>query len=69
MASGSSREHALVSDHDLGIVIAFAGVGAVISLGPVFARYSLERGATAGFGILVTALGVGMGAGMGSRAR
>ena len=36
--------------------------GAVISLGPIFARYSLNAGST-GFGFLITALGVGMGPG------
>jgi dTMP kinase len=46
------------------IVIAFSGVGAVIALGPVFSLYSLNAGST-GFGILITAFGVGMGAGLG----
>jgi dTMP kinase len=56
-------EHPLVRAMTLGIVMAFAGVGAVISLGPIFARYSLHSGST-GFGFLVIALGVGMGVGM-----
>ena len=45
------------------IVVGFAGVGSVISLGPVFARYSVNAGST-GFGILITCFGIGMGAGM-----
>lgn len=58
------REHPLIRAMTVGIVVAFAGVGAVISLGPVFARYSVNAGST-GFGILVIAFGFGMGAGMG----
>lgn len=58
------RDHPLIRAMTVGIVVAFAGVGAVISLGPVFARYSVNAGA-AGFGILVIAFGFGMGAGMG----
>ncbi len=56
--------HPMIRAMTIGIVMAFAGVGAVISLGPVFARYSLNAGST-GFGILITAFGIGMGAGMG----
>jgi dTMP kinase len=58
------REHALVRTLTIGIVIAFAGAGSVMSVGPAFAQYSLGA-VTAGFGILMTALGIGMGAGMG----
>lgn len=58
------REHALVRTLTVGVVIAFAGAGSVMSVGPAFAQYSLGA-ATAGFGILMTALGIGMGAGMG----
>jgi dTMP kinase len=57
------REHALVRALTVGVVIAFAGAGSVMSVGPAFAQYSLGA-ATAGFGILMTALGIGMGAGM-----
>lgn len=57
------RSHPLVRAMTLGIVIAFAGVGSVISLGPVFARYVVHAG-SAGFGVLMTAFGIGMGAGM-----
>jgi dTMP kinase len=58
-------EHPLVRAMTLGIVMAFGGVGAVISLGPIFARYSLNAGST-GFGFLVIGLGIGMGIGMAS---
>jgi dTMP kinase len=57
-------QHTLVRAMTIAIVTAFAGVGAVISLGPVFARFSVNAGAT-GFGILITAFGIGMGAGLG----
>jgi dTMP kinase len=57
------REHPLVRAMTLGIVVAFAGVGGVIALGPVFAQYSVNAGPT-GFGILITVFGVGMGLGM-----
>lgn len=56
-------EHPLVRAMTLAIVVGFAGVGAVISLGPVFAQYQLHARST-GFGILITAFGVGMGAGL-----
>jgi dTMP kinase len=59
------RAHPLIRSMTLGVVMGFAGVGAVIALGPVFARFSLNAGST-GFGILVTALGIGMGLGMGA---
>ena len=57
------REQPMIRAMTLGIVVAFAGVGSVISLGPVFARYSVNARST-GFGILITAFGVGMGGGM-----
>jgi dTMP kinase len=57
-------EHPLIRTMTLAIVIAFSGAGAVIALGPVFSLYSLNAGST-GFGILITAFGVGMGAGLG----
>jgi dTMP kinase len=59
------RAHPLIRSMTIGVVMGFAGVGAVIALGPIFARYSVNAGST-GFGILVTALGVGMGVGMGA---
>jgi dTMP kinase len=49
----------------VGVVIAFAGAGSVMSVGAPFAQYSLGA-PNAGFAILMTALGVGMGAGMGA---
>jgi dTMP kinase len=57
-------EHPVVKSMTIAIVTAFAGVGAVIALGPVFARNELNA-PTTGFGFLLTAFGVGMGAGMG----
>ena len=59
------RRQPLIRAMTLGIVVAFAGAGSVISLGPVFARYSLNAGST-GFGVLMVALGIGMGIGLGS---
>ena len=57
------REHSMVRAMTLGIVIAFAGVGSVISLGPVFAALTVNAKST-GFGILLTTFGIGMGGGM-----
>ncbi len=59
------REHPLVRTLTLGILVAFAGAGSVISLGPTFARYTVSGARATGFGILMTALGLGMAAGMG----
>ena len=59
------REHSLARAMTIGIVVAFCGVGSVIALGPVFAKNTLGA-PTAGWGFLVTALGVGMGLGMAS---
>jgi dTMP kinase len=56
-------EHPLVRAMTIGIVMAFAGVGSVVSLGPVFARYQEHAGAS-GFGYLIVAFGIGMGGGM-----
>ena len=49
----------------LGIVAAFSAVGAVLALGPIFAKNALAAG-TPGWGILVTSFGIGMGIGMAS---
>ena len=57
------RENSLASAMTLGIVAAFGAVGAVLALGPVFATRALEAGEE-GWGILVTAFGVGMAIGM-----
>jgi dTMP kinase len=59
------RRHPLIASMTIGIVVAFGGAGSVISLGPIFARYSLNAPAT-GFGILMIALGIGMAGGMAS---
>lgn len=53
------KEHSLAGSMTLGIVVAFSGVGAVVSLGPVFAAITLDAGAS-GWGILVTTFGIGM---------
>ena len=57
------REDSLASSMTLGIVSAFAAVGAVLALGPVLATTSLGAG-DQGWGILVTSFGIGMGIGM-----
>ena len=46
-----------------GIVIAFAAVGAVLALGPIFVNTTLHAKA-AGWGVVVVAFGVGMAIGM-----
>jgi dTMP kinase len=57
------REDSLASSMTLGIVAAFGAVGAVLALGPVFATRALDAGES-GWGVLVTAFGVGMAIGM-----
>lgn len=57
------RSHSLVRAMTIGIVVGFAGVGSVISIGPIFAGFTLHSPVT-GFGFLITAFGVGMAAGM-----
>src|SRR6266545_1914749 len=59
------RGHSLARAMTVGIVVAFAGVGSVMAIGPVFAQQTVHAGAP-GWGFLVTALGVGMGIGMAS---
>ncbi len=59
------RSQPLIATMTIGIVVAFGGAGSVISLGPIFTRYSLHAGST-GFGIMMIALGIGMGLGIGS---
>jgi len=61
------REHAFARAMTFGIVLGFTGVGSVIALGPIFAD-TLGAGAE-GWGLLVTAVGVGLGAGMLSASR
>jgi dTMP kinase len=58
------RESTLASAMTLGIVSAFSAVGAVLALGPIYAR-TLGAG-DPGWGILVTSFGIGMGIGMAS---
>lgn len=55
--------HRVAKPVTIGMLMAFAGVGAVVSLAPVLARYSLHTGAT-GFGAIVVAFGIGMVGGM-----
>lgn len=59
------REDSVASAMTGGIVVAFAAVGAVLAIGPVFVANTLEAGAS-GWGIIVTAFGVGMAIGMAS---
>ncbi|MFN2543055.1 MAG: dTMP kinase [Actinomycetota bacterium] len=59
------KGHSLARAMTIGIVMGFAGVGSVMGLGPIFATESLHAGPT-GFGVLVTAVGIGMGLGMAS---
>jgi dTMP kinase len=60
------KDHPFVRAMTLGIVLAFTGAGAVMSVGPIFAQdpAALDAGPTA-WGFLVTAVGVGLGVGMG----
>jgi dTMP kinase len=62
------REDSISSAMTGGIVVAFAAVGAVLALGPVFVRFTLGAG-TAGWGIIVTAFGAGMAVGMSTQNR
>ena len=57
------REDSIASAMTAGIVVAFTAVGAVLALGPIFAK-THARTRTAGWGVLVTAFGVGMAIGM-----
>lgn len=57
------REDSIASAMTFGIVIAFAAVGAVLALGPIFVNSTLRAGA-AGWGVVVVAFGAGMAIGM-----
>jgi dTMP kinase len=57
------REDSIASAMTAGIVIAFAAVGAVLALGPIFVDTTLHAKA-AGWGVVVVAFGVGMAIGM-----
>jgi dTMP kinase len=59
------REHSLARAMTIGIVMGFVGVGSVMALGAIFAGRTLAAGPK-GFGVLVTAVGLGMGLGMAS---
>jgi dTMP kinase len=58
------REDSIASAMTGGICIAFAAVGAVLALGPIFVNKTLSDAGTAGWGIVVVAFGVGMAIGM-----
>jgi dTMP kinase len=57
------REDSIASAMTGGIVVAFCAVGAVFAIGPVFVAVTLA-GRAAGWGVMVTAFGIGMGLGM-----
>jgi dTMP kinase len=57
------KDHAFARAMTVGIVLAFTGAGAVMSVGPIFAQDTLGGGPTA-WGFLVTAVGVGLALGI-----
>jgi dTMP kinase len=57
------REDSIAAAMTGGIVIAFGAVGAVLAIGPVFVQTTIEAGKS-GWGVMVTAFGVGLGLGM-----
>jgi dTMP kinase len=59
------QDHAFARAMTIGIVMAFTGAGAVLSVGPIFASdpATLDGGPTA-WGILITAVGLGLALGM-----
>jgi dTMP kinase len=57
------REDSLASAMTGGIVVAFGAVGAVLAIGPVFVQNTLGAGPS-GWGLVVSAFGVGMGLGI-----
>lgn len=56
---GQTRVRALIAS----LAVGFVGAGALTALGPLFAIYSLGVGDT-GYGLLITALGIGLAIGM-----
>ena len=63
------KDHAFVRAMTTGVVLAFTGAGAVMSVGPIFAAQitatvSQPGGEPAAWGFLVTAVGIGLGLGM-----
>ena len=59
------REDSIAAALTGGLVIAFAGVGAVLAIMPIFVQSTL-RGAQSGWGLVVTAFGVGLALGLAS---
>jgi dTMP kinase len=57
------RESSLAAAMTVGIIVAFSAVGAVLAVGPIFAKITLHAG-DPGWGILQTTFGVGMGIGI-----
>jgi dTMP kinase len=57
------RDHPLASVMTTGIVVAFSAVGAVMSLGPLFAK-GLGSNSGAAWGVIVTTFGIGMAFGL-----
>jgi dTMP kinase len=57
------REDSMASAMTAGILVAFAAVGAVLAIGPVFVQSTLDAN-EAGWGVMVTAFGLGMAIGM-----
>lgn len=57
------REDSVASAMTAGIVIAFAAVGAVLAVGPIFVTKTVDAG-TAAWGVVVVAFGTGMAIGM-----
>jgi dTMP kinase len=57
------REDSIASAMTAGIVIAFASVGAVLAVGPIFVQSTIGAKA-AGWGVVVVAFGIGMAIGM-----
>ena len=57
------REDSIASAMTGGLVIAFAGIGAVLAIMPIFVQYTLA-GKSPGWGLVVTAFGVGLALGL-----
>jgi dTMP kinase len=59
------REDSVAAAITGGLVIAFAGIGAVLAIMPIYVQSTL-RGAESGWGLVVTAFGVGLALGLAS---
>jgi dTMP kinase len=57
------KNHTFVRAMTVGVILAFTGAGAVMSVGPIFASRTIDGG-PASWGLLVTAVGIGLGVGM-----